>query len=122
MIRRPPRSTLFPYTTLFRSAGQAARVEGVAEGLWVIAIRGEHHDGRVGRRGTVLQVVRGGGPAAGHGDELTDPRVVVHQDTVGTLMHRVSKNGVVSGPLLPQVGEEGVGRARVGIRCDADRG
>src|SRR2546430_7358852 len=25
MIRRPPRSTLFPYTTLFRSMGQAAR-------------------------------------------------------------------------------------------------
>src|SRR2546430_3477645 len=25
MIRRPPRSTLFPYTTLFRSAGQPAR-------------------------------------------------------------------------------------------------
>src|SRR3712207_6860697 len=25
MIRRPPRSTLFPYTTLFRSAFEAAR-------------------------------------------------------------------------------------------------
>src|SRR5437773_9333615 len=25
MIRRPPRSTLFPYTTLFRSYGDAAR-------------------------------------------------------------------------------------------------
>src|SRR5256885_6656971 len=25
MIRRPPRSTLFPYTTLFRSVGHAAR-------------------------------------------------------------------------------------------------
>src|SRR5260370_25074904 len=25
MIRRPPRSTLFPYTTLFRSCGQADR-------------------------------------------------------------------------------------------------
>src|SRR5260370_19500553 len=25
MIRRPPRSTLFPYTTLFRSPGGAAR-------------------------------------------------------------------------------------------------
>src|SRR2546430_8631558 len=25
MIRRPPRSTLFPYTTLFRSIGGAAR-------------------------------------------------------------------------------------------------
>src|SRR5256884_2292889 len=26
MIRRPPRSTLFPYTTLFRSAGQLTDV------------------------------------------------------------------------------------------------
>src|SRR2546426_8605491 len=25
MIRRPPRSTLFPYTTLFRSAGEPCR-------------------------------------------------------------------------------------------------
>src|SRR2546422_1281600 len=29
MIRRPPRSTLFPYTTLFRSREEAAGVEGV---------------------------------------------------------------------------------------------
>src|SRR5579859_8234930 len=27
MIRRPPRSTLFPYTTLFRSRPRAARVQ-----------------------------------------------------------------------------------------------
>src|SRR2546427_6084481 len=27
MIRRPPRSTLFPYTTLFRSDGRALRVD-----------------------------------------------------------------------------------------------
>src|ERR1041385_7539908 len=46
MIRRPPRSTLFPYTTLFRSAdafGQIARVaEGdkrVVDGMW----RSEEH-------------------------------------------------------------------------------
>src|SRR2546430_4238351 len=26
MIRRPPRSTLFPYTTLFRSLGSAKRI------------------------------------------------------------------------------------------------
>src|SRR5258708_16552223 len=31
MIRRPPRSTLFPYTTLFRSEGGAIKVE--KEGL-----------------------------------------------------------------------------------------
>src|SRR3712207_7077448 len=36
MIRRPPRSTLFPYTTLFRSPGlQQALVEGV-ENLLVV--------------------------------------------------------------------------------------
>src|SRR5574342_832044 len=28
MIRRPPRSTLFPYTTLFRSAGNCHNPEG----------------------------------------------------------------------------------------------
>src|SRR3712207_8111663 len=33
MIRRPPRSTLFPYTTLFRSPGvrRQPRVDGAAE-------------------------------------------------------------------------------------------
>src|SRR3712207_8831471 len=29
MIRRPPRSTLFPYTTLFRSEGAAERASAV---------------------------------------------------------------------------------------------
>src|SRR5258708_38649192 len=29
MIRRPPRSTLFPYTTLFRSAADRERIEAV---------------------------------------------------------------------------------------------
>ena len=33
MIRRPPRSTLFPYTTLFRSDGCAAFVLGVIPSL-----------------------------------------------------------------------------------------
>src|SRR2546422_2557089 len=31
MIRRPPRSTLFPYTTLFRSANPACGAEDAAE-------------------------------------------------------------------------------------------
>src|SRR5258708_19779611 len=31
MIRRPPRSTLFPYTTLFRSLAQAARLGEAAQ-------------------------------------------------------------------------------------------
>src|SRR5438309_6488278 len=31
MIRRPPRSTLFPYTTLFRSCGQAHVIQSVED-------------------------------------------------------------------------------------------
>src|SRR3712207_7899749 len=31
MIRRPPRSTLLPYTTLFRSASAGAGVYGIAD-------------------------------------------------------------------------------------------
>src|SRR3712207_7504217 len=48
MIRRPPRSTLFPYTTLFRSRRRrprpverrdpAARDDGVAEGLALLVL------------------------------------------------------------------------------------
>src|SRR2546422_10447342 len=41
MIRRPPRSTLFPYTTLFRSAYQTllvGRVGGVLDRLVVEAV------------------------------------------------------------------------------------
>src|SRR3712207_7343605 len=33
MIRRPPRSTLFPYTTLFRSRAQRGRHQGEAKAL-----------------------------------------------------------------------------------------
>src|SRR2546427_7680579 len=49
MIRRPPRSTLFPYTTLFRSAEEerlgAKVIVGVAVEVEVIAAEiGEHGD------------------------------------------------------------------------------
>src|SRR5439155_4632462 len=37
MLRRPPRSTLFPYTTLFRSALEARQVERLGHD----ALRGE---------------------------------------------------------------------------------
>src|SRR5690554_7267122 len=37
MIRRPPRSTLFPYTTLFRSARLLADLEGQKTGSLLLA-------------------------------------------------------------------------------------
>src|SRR5690348_17893121 len=44
MIRRPPRSTLFPYTTLFRSPGRDAAAARAAEADDRSAARGR--DGR----------------------------------------------------------------------------
>src|SRR2546422_8185622 len=56
MIRRPPRSTLFPYTTLFRSlAGPALRVAaarnqaGALQHLKMLGDRGLAHRERLGR-------------------------------------------------------------------------
>src|SRR3989442_14632503 len=44
MIRRPPRSTLFPYTTLFRSAGE----RGVAGDIKLRPLLGRLSPGKVG--------------------------------------------------------------------------
>src|SRR3712207_9056999 len=61
MIRRPPRSTLFPYTTLFRSLGPGAdRVLGVDRRLELV---GRRPDGQVdpGAQASALRrEVRGG--------------------------------------------------------------
>src|SRR5205823_11249561 len=48
MIRRPPRSTLFPYTTLFRSGGRQGRDRGgrrlvSPQLLGPVAARSEEH-------------------------------------------------------------------------------
>src|SRR5256885_11038097 len=42
MIRRPPRSTLFPYTTLFRSAHQVADVEDERLGVAALHLLAVH--------------------------------------------------------------------------------
>src|SRR5256885_7383393 len=43
MIRRPPRSTLFPYTTLFRSRLQ--RIQQFSRGLPALALAGNGYSG-----------------------------------------------------------------------------
>src|SRR3712207_7708447 len=58
MIRRPPRSTLFPYTTLFRSVQEA--IPGAAGGVQQNAVQA----GAVPRAGGRT---RGGDPAGGQG-------------------------------------------------------
>src|SRR2546430_10066686 len=44
MIRRPPRSTLFPYTTLFRS--RSGRRIAVPDGRFCFPVYGSHSSGR----------------------------------------------------------------------------
>src|SRR3712207_7680750 len=51
MIRRPPRSTLFPYTTLFRSLAGAHAADGAAGGLDLgQRLDAREHGRRHGRR------------------------------------------------------------------------
>src|SRR3712207_7060438 len=68
MIRRPPRSTLFPYTTLFRSdvvtGTPAAALEGVVEPQ------------------PVADLVRGGVAAVVRRDRAAGHRLVEHDDAV----------------------------------------
>src|SRR5256885_4280298 len=72
MIRRPPRSTLFPYTTLFRSDMQVFRFYGAAAGAAEIpAIKPVRH---------ALQAVR----AAGHGMHF---RLAAHEDRKSTRLN-----------------------------------
>src|SRR3712207_8905739 len=50
MIRRPPRSTLFPYTPLFRSAGvvPVAGLMGIRPpAIWVLSVRNTYVVARV---------------------------------------------------------------------------
>src|SRR2546426_8543661 len=69
MIRRPPRSTLFPYTTLFRS-----RV-GLVEPARVADARAGDRVVRLTRRGParVLDVLREGVRSEEHTSELQSP-------------------------------------------------
>src|SRR3712207_7091145 len=71
MIRRPPRSTLFPYTTLFRS-GPAERVEeGVVQALFVA------HPAREGREGRVCALVAVDQRSEEHTSELQSRQYLV---------------------------------------------
>src|SRR3712207_7350153 len=84
MIRRPPRSTLFPYTTLFRSDTDPPVRLG---GRWYPAAgRGkyvaEHGDLRIGdhprdRRGTEPPGARVGGRSEEHTSELQSRQYLV---------------------------------------------
>src|SRR3712207_7286622 len=84
MIRRPPRSTLFPYTTLFRSA-----VGGEAQSVEVRVAR----DDAARPRGQVDQLEAVAvGPMGGDGPARRGPRDVGGQDRKSTRLNSSHAN------------------------------
>src|SRR3712207_8713629 len=80
MIRRPPRSTLFPYTTLFRSGRAHGRhdVPGPrAGGEDAVAVRDGLRHPRVRRGGVQDAVGAGGGRSEEHTSELQSRQYLV---------------------------------------------
>src|SRR3712207_7370413 len=68
MIRRPPRSTLFPYTTLFRSGVALEGEDGVGEGRAVG--HGRHVDVLAVDEGLGVGLVGADDRGLAHGKEL----------------------------------------------------
>src|SRR3712207_7429048 len=78
MIRRPPRSTLFPYTTLFRSVVEVGQLVSAVE-----AADAEVDDGR-GQRGAVV---------GGDGEVLTvQPQGRIGEDRKSTRLNSSHAN------------------------------
>src|SRR2546427_2904272 len=89
MIRRPPRSTLFPYTTLFRSP----RV--------VVEVAGDERDVEV----------------AGLADRLAVVHALEHGEESGVALHLAGERVQVAGPHVPgEAGPAGEGGACRGHR------
>src|SRR3712207_8261282 len=85
MIRRPPRSTLFPYTTLFRSRGEqeargevaAARADGLELRLGLDALRGQPRPQRVPQVGDRRDRLGAAGRSEEHTSELQSRQYLV---------------------------------------------
>src|SRR3712207_8673991 len=72
MIRRPPRSTLFPYTTLFRSAlDEANRVLGDPNPRWIAGVRNSFTLMRKLQISGLIDVKKGGVNWNGRSEEHT---------------------------------------------------
>src|SRR5687768_17771034 len=84
MIRRPPRSTLFPYTTLFRSSGVARWRQSQLTRRRVAFTRDD-----VRRQSSALAYATGG-----HEREGREQEVTVHGDRKSTRLN--SSHGYIS--------------------------
>src|SRR3989441_8237661 len=84
MIRRPPRSTLFPYTTLFRSA-EADLVAAGEEQQRIVAAADQHRAGLALPEVLLADLP----PVLAGRDPQPDPVRAVHHRAVGAAIHPV---------------------------------
>src|SRR2546430_12540532 len=89
MIRRPPRSTLFPYTTLFRSVLRDDGGEDPHGGGLSGAVRAEQSEHGTGRHGEV-DAVQGHDLAEPLGQTLHENRCLSHGMHAATDAWKVS--------------------------------
>src|SRR3712207_7286476 len=101
MIRRPPRSTLFPYTTLFRSSAVDASASGVGDAVRAgevgDAVRaGEVGDAvRAGEVGDALRAADSGDPRSEeHTSELQSRQYLVCR----LLLEKKNQKGLTAWP------------------------
>src|SRR2546425_5933082 len=112
MIRRPPRSTLFPYTTLFRSNGvnlppaQCARIRRIV----VLACGTSWHAGLVGRH--VIEELAGIPVSVEYASEFRYRR---QMRVPGTLTIAISQSGETADTLEALRAAKAAGSTVVGL-------
>src|SRR2546427_9423637 len=92
MIRRPPRSTLFPYTTLFRSFAVPVQVEGRKWGRIRVGLSKQRMEAEIGK--TRLEV---GARSEEHTSELQSQSNLVCR----LLLEKKNAIHMVDGPREP---------------------
>src|SRR3712207_7008356 len=100
MIRRPPRSTLFPYTTLFRSATEAAVGAGVPAGaIGLVAGGGREELAELATQEDLVDLIvpRGGERSEEHTSELQSRQYLVCR----LLLEKKKVKNRVSGAVYP---------------------
>src|SRR5260370_31811017 len=83
MIRRPPRSTLFPYTTLFRSVGPGCGVSEQPQALRYAVFA-------AGQEGILGSAVVGGDPDPGCGGCRRIPRTARSEEHTSELQSHLN--------------------------------
>src|SRR3712207_8213100 len=77
MIRRPPKSTLFPYTTLFRSSSSRKTVRHTGLDITVYSSDGKRTPGKLSRQGSPLLPGRCSRRSEEHTSELQSRQYLV---------------------------------------------